>query len=236
MEVELIKNIDKDLNLDLSKEKQAFDKVVGNVIDKGTDYILKAMPIQENVKDILIDVKNSFKTKDFTKIVQTAVSSSLREGLELLGTPINMIKDINKIKDAAFKGGLRQGLIAGIDIITDKYLKGNIMGDVIAKFLDETKNFINSKRFVIKIDEAIKKLILKQDKFRLLCAEWYKAYDKMDLSLLNDIAKQISTKQKTSVISTEIMKAAKIILNMTEFVNNKKDKLTPTQLDICKSL
>jgi hypothetical protein len=28
----------------------------------------------------------------------------------------------------------------------------------------------------------------------------------------------------------------KIILNMTEFVNNKKDKLSLTQLDVCKSI
>lgn len=236
MEVELTKNLSKSLDIDLSKEKQAFDKVVVNVIDKGTDYILKAMPIQENVKDILIDVKKSFKTKDFSKIVQTAVSSSVREGLELLGTPINMIKDVNKIKEAAFKGGLRQGLVAGIDIVSNKYLKGNILGDVVAKFLDETKNFINSKRFAMKIDDDIRKLIVKQDKFKVLCANWYKAYDQMDLPTLNDIAKQISTKQKTSIINSDIMKAAKIILNMTEFVNNKKDKLSLAQLDICKSL
>lgn len=236
MELEIVKNLNKNLDIDLSKEKQSFEKVVVNVIDKGTDYILKAMPIQENIKDILMDVKKSFKTKDFTKIVQTAVTSSLREGLEILGTPINVIKDINKIKDAAYKGGLRQGLVAAIDIVSNKYLKGNILGDTIAKFMDDTKDFINSKRFTMKIDEDIRKIAIKQEKFKVLCTEWYKAYDKMDLSTLNDIAKQISSKQKTSVINTDIMKAAKIILNMTEFVNNKKDKLSLTQLDVCKSL
>lgn len=236
MEIDITKNIDKNMNLDFCREKGALEKVVINVIDKGTDYILKAMPIQENVKDILIDVKKSFKTKDFSKIVQTAVTSSVREGLEILGTPINVIKDINKVKDIAFKGGLRQALIASIDIVSNKYLKGNILGDVVDKFLGETKNFINSKRFSIKIDEDIKKAIDKQEKFKVLCSEWYKAYDKMDLESLNVIAKEISIKQKTNVISNDIMKAAKIILNMTEFVNNKKDKLSLAQLDICKSL
>lgn len=236
MELEILKNMDKKLDIDLSKEKQAFDKVVVNVIDKGTDYILKAMPIQENIKDILLDVKKSFKTKDFFKIVQTAVTSSLREGLEILGTPINVIKDVNKIKEAAFKGGLRQGLVAAIDIVANKYLKGNILGDTVSKFIDDTKDFINSKRFSIKVDEDIRKMAMKQEKFKVLCSEWYKAYDKMDLTSLNDIAKKISLKQKTSVINNDIMKAAKIILNMTEFVNNKKDKLSLTQLDVCKSL
>ena len=236
MELELIKKLNKNLDIDLSKEKQAFDKIVVNVIDKGTDYILKAMPIQENVKDILLDVKKSFKTKDFTKIVQTAVTSSIREGLEIIGTPINVIKDINKIREAAFKGGLRQALVASIEIFTNKYLKGNILGDVVAKFIEETKDFVNSKRFAIKIDEDIRKVALKQEKFKVLCSEWYKAYDKMDLPTLNNIAKEISSKQKTSIINTDIMKASKIILNMTEFVNNKKDKLSLTQLDVCKSL
>jgi len=236
MELDIVKNINKNLDIDLSKEKQAFDKIIVNVIDKGTDYILKAMPIQENLKDILLDVKKSFKTKDFATIVQTAVTSSLREGLEIIGTPINVIKDINKIKDAAFKGGLRQALAAGVDIFTDKYLKGNILGDVIVKFRDETKDFINSKRFAIKIDDDIRKVAVKQEKFRTLCSDWYKAYDKMDLVSLNNIAKDISTKQKTSLMNTDITKAAKIILNMTQFVNNKKDKLSSTQLDVCKSL
>lgn len=236
MEIELTKNIDKSINLDFFREKQTLEKVVVNVIDKGTDYILKAMPIQENVKDILIDVKKSFKTKDFSKIVQTAVTSSLREGLEIIGTPINVIRDMNKIKDIAFKGGLRQALIASVDIVSNKYLRGNILGDVIAKFLDETKNFINSKRFNIKIDEDIRKALIKQEKFKVLCNEWYKAYDKLDITSLNSIAKEISNKQKTNVINNEIYKAAKIILNMTEFVNNKKDKLSLAQVDICKSL
>jgi hypothetical protein len=145
-------------------------------------------------------------------------------------------KDINKIKDAAFKGGLRQALVAGIDIISNKYLKGNILGDTISKFMEDTKDFINSKRFTIKIDEDIRKVAMKQEKFKVLCSQWYKAYDKMDLTSLNDIAKEISLKQKTSVMSNDVMKAAKIILNMTEFVNNKKDKLSLTQLDVCKSL
>lgn len=234
MELDLTKGLNR--NIDLFKEKQAFEKVIGNVIDKGTDYILKAMPIQDNVKDILIDVKKSFKTKDFSKIVQTAVTSSIREGMEIIGAPIAILKDINKIKDIAFKGGLRQALITGIDIVTNKYIKGNLLGDMFTKFIDEIKNFINSKRFSIKIDESIKKLTTKQEKFKILCAEWYKAYDKMDFNNLNNIAKQISTKQKTYVINNDISKAAKIILNMTEFVNNKKDKLNATQLDICKNL
>ncbi len=236
MELEILKNLNKNLDIDISKEKQAFDKVIVNVIDKGTDYILKAMPIQDNIKDILIDVKKSFKTKDFTKIVQTAVTSSIREGLEILGTPVNVLKDINKIKDAALKGGLRQALVAGIDLISNKYLKGNILGDTIAKFMEDTKDFVNSKRFTIKIDEDIRKVANRQEKFKVLCTEWYKAYDKMDLTSLNDIAKEISIKQKTSVMSNDVMKAAKIILNMTEFVNNKKGKLSLTQLDVCKSI
>ncbi|MDF2866057.1 MAG: hypothetical protein K0R72_875 [Clostridia bacterium] len=37
-------------------------------------------------------------------------------------------------------------------------------------------------------------------------------------------------------MNNDVMKAAKIILNMTEFVNNKKDKLSLTQLDVCKSI
>lgn len=236
MNLEIVNNLNKNVDLDVIREKQILDKIVVNVIDKGTDYILKAMPIQENVKDILLDVKKSFKTKDFNKIVQTALTSSLREGLEVIGAPVSVVKDLNKIKDIALKGGLRQALVTGVDIISDKYISGNILGDTVTKFMKEVKDFINSKRFSMKIDEDILKAINKQEKYKVLCSKWYKAYDQMDLDSLNKIAKEISSKQKTNIINNELLKSSNVILNMTEFVNNKKDKLSVAQLDVCRSL
>ncbi|MEG1705736.1 MAG: hypothetical protein RR290_04105 [Clostridia bacterium] len=234
MELEIVKN--KDLDIEVYKEKQAFDKIVENIIDKSTDYILKAMPIQDNLKDILIDVKKSFKSKDFNKIVQTAVTSSIREGLEIIGAPISIIKDLNKLKNIALKGGLRESLNAGIEIFTNKYLKGNVLGEVVTRFVDDTKSYINSRRFTNQMDIDIDKIINKENKFKDLCKDWYKAYDKLDIDSINKIAKQIKTKEKTSSVTTDMSKATKVIYNMTEFVNTKQNKLSPTQLEICKTI
>lgn len=236
MEIDIIKNLTNKIELQNVKEIQSFEKVIFNVIDKGSDYILKAMPIQENLKDVLIDVRNSFKTKDFSKIIETAVNSSIREGIEFLTSPASVLKDLNKIKEVANKGGLKQALITGIDILTDKNIKNNLFGDVIKKFVEEVKTMILSNKFNIKVDEEIKKINLKQENFKSLCTDWYKAYDKLDIENINKLSKEINDKQKSYVYSSDVLKSARTIQNITEFVNNKKDKLSANQLDICKNL
>ena len=119
------KNISNDI--DITKDKNilevqninVFSNILSNLIDKGTNYIIKSLPVNSSTKDILIDVKDAFKTKNFKNIVSTAVKSSIREGLELLSIPKNVIQDINNIKNIATAGGLSCALSAGIDIVTN---------------------------------------------------------------------------------------------------------------------
>ncbi|MEG1009646.1 MAG: hypothetical protein RSF67_07555 [Clostridia bacterium] len=234
MELELKINLTNDI--EMNKDKIALDKIIGNVIDKSSDYILKALPIQDNLKDILIDVKASLKSKSFKKVISTVVTSSIREGLEIIGAPISIVKDINKLKDIAIKGGLKQLLSASIDIVMDKYIKGNLFGDITQKFADDMKQFIASKNFNLKIDNDINKLKDKQNEFKSLCSDWYKAYDKMDIEKINILANEINIKEKKILPSQELNKANNIIQNMTQVINNKKDKLSPMQFEICTNI
>ncbi|MEG1142053.1 MAG: hypothetical protein RSE41_06370 [Clostridia bacterium] len=234
MELELKNNLTNDI--EMNKDKIALDKIIGNVIDKSSDYILKALPIQDNLKDILIDVKASLKSKSFKKVISTVVTSSIREGLEIIGAPISIVKDINKLKDIAIKGGLKQLLSASIDIVMDKYIKGNLFGDITQKFADDMKQFIASKNFNLKIDNDINKLKDKQNEFKSLCSDWYKAYDKMDIEKINILANEINIKEKKILPSQELNKANNIIQNMTQVINNKKDKLSPMQFEICTNI
>lgn len=229
-------NMQKEMDLNLYSHKSEFEKIINNVIDKGTDYIIKAMPVHQGIKDILIDVKRAFKTKDFKEIVKTAIGSSIREGIEIIGMPINVIKDINKLKDITLKGGIKQALTAGIDIISNKYVKGNLMGDIIKEFFDKVKNFVKSNMFGIKLDQGIKKIESKTNDFIKMCKKWYEAYDSLDVESINDIAKKLNKNEKTVSFNEQCLKDNRIIQNMTSLINAKKDKLSQMQLQICQSL
>lgn len=231
-------NLDKlnKIDLDISSTKNNFEKVINSVIEKGSDYVIKAMPINNSLKDILVDVKNAFKTKDFKQIMKTAINSSIREGLEIVGAPISVIKDVNKIKDIALQGGLKQAISAGIEIIEKKYIKNNIFSDVIKTFFDKTKDFINSNMFHIKINDGIKKIKEKLNSFKELSKKWYEFYDKFDLDNLNNVSKKLNEYKKVLSLDKQSLKENDIIQNMTELINNKKDKLSQIQLQMCKTL
>lgn len=234
----LIKNIeiDKTIDKDLYKNKENFGNIITNIIDKGGDYIIKALPVNESLKDVLIDVKGAFKTKDFKEIVKTALDSSIREGLELLKIPKNVISDITKIKDIAFKGGLRQALCAGIDIIIEKYTKNNLFANIIGDFVKQTKNFIFSNAFKLKLDSKINKVLDKTKDYGDLCKNWYEAYEKFDLDSINKLAEKINKKEKGIEFNKDNINENNIIQNITKLVNVKKEKLSPIQLQICNTL
>lgn len=229
-------DIDKKLDFQENRNKTEFTNVIEKVIDSGTSYVIKALPISNNIKDIILDVKNAFKTKDFKEIVKTAVNSSVREGLEILNLPKNIISDITKIGKIAFKGGLSSALSAGIDIVSNKYLKNNIFSPLINKFLQDMKTFVGSTDFKTKIDCGIKKLLDKTDKFGELCDSWYTAYEKFDLFGMNNICRNIKKMQPHIVNDKDCLTQTNIIDNMTKLVNNKNEKLSQMQMQICNAI
>lgn len=229
-------NIDKTLNFEENRNRNEFTNVVSKVIDSGTNYIIKALPINNNLKEIVVDIKNAFKTKDFKEILKTAVNSSIREGLEILSIPKNVISDITKISKIAFKGGLPLAISSGIDIITNKYLKNNIFSPVLNKLLKEIKNYVFSPDFKNKIDIGVSKLLDKTKKFNEMCDSWYNSYEKFDIFNMNNICRKIKALQPHIVNDKDCLTQANIINNMTELVNSKQSKLSPMQMKICSNI
>ena len=125
-EIEISSNkieLEKELDIESNRNVNTFSNIVCSVVDKGVNYAIKVLPIGDGLKDVALDVKEALKTNDFKHIVKTAISSSIREGLEFVGMPFNVLKNINTMKDVALKGGLTKALSAGIDIVCNKYLK-----------------------------------------------------------------------------------------------------------------
>ncbi len=234
--ISLKKDIDEKLSFQEERNRNEYSNTVAKVVDNSIGYIIKALPVNENIKQIALDVKDAFKTGDFKEIVKTAVKSSIKEGLEILNLPKNVISDITKISKIAFSGGLSSALSAGIDIISKKYLNNNIFYYLLFKITNEMKNYVFSKDFKIKIDNNINKLLEKNNKFNDLCQKWYESYEKFDLFNMNSLCKSIKNMQRHIVNDKDCKVQSDIIENMTNLINTKKSKLSPIQMQICNNI
>lgn len=232
------KNINKELELDkeLTGIKNQLNRVLTNTLDKVATYTIKSMPIPDGFKDILYDIKDAFKTKDFKEIVGTAINSSVREGLEILGLDKSSIKNINEIKDIAKKGGLMYGLKAGIEIVAKKYLKNNLVGNYVYDFFNKLKDCPLTTEFINKFEGGINKITEAKEEFLSKCDEFKEAYENFDIEKISKAAKEVQKSFKNVKQDIECIRENKTIQNMFTLVNNKKEKLTDAQLQLCKMM
>ena len=230
-----VKELSKQLEIDkqIDSLKKQLGGVVTNTIDKVATYSIKAMPIPDSFKDILYDVKESFKSKDFKEVIKTVINSSVREGLEILHVDKSTINDIKKVTNVAIKGGLIQGIKCGVDIVAKKYLNNSIVGNYMYDFFNKLKDAPLSKDFLVKMNKGITRIITTKEEFMNKCNEFMEAYNEFDIDKINEISKQIEEKVKSAKLDEECIRENKIIQNITTLVNNKNQKLTEAQLQLC---
>ena len=214
--------------------KKDLSNAAEKAIDHASKYIIKAMPVPDAVKDVLLDVKEAIKTKDIKQVVDTVVKSTVREGMELVGISSSSINSIMELKNVASKGGFITSLKNGIEIVAKNYLKNNIVGDYVYDFFDKLKSYIMNKEFGKYLNNVINKLQQKKDKFLEKCEEWYNAYKEMNIDKVNSIATELSSNKYVLSRYTDCSKENNIIQNMTAMVNNKKDILTENQQRLCQ--
>lgn len=231
-------NIDIDKKVDFVEDRNRteFTNVVSKVIDSGTNYIIKALPVNDSIKDIALDVKEAFKTKDFGQIIKTAVNSTIREGLEFLNLPKTVLSDIKNVAQVAFRGGLSSALTSSIDIIANKYLKNNFFSPIVNTVLNDVKRFIGSNEFRNKINSGVSKLENKSEEFSKLCEKWYNSYANLDLISMNSLCRNIKKLEPHVVNNRDSLTQCNIIDNMTQLVNEKQDKLSEIQMKICNTI
>lgn len=229
------KAINKELVLekDLDNMKEQFSKIVGNTFDKMVNYTIKAMPISDSLKDILKDVKEAFKTKDFKTILKTAVSSSVREGLEMLGLDKESLKNLKIFTNAAMKGGLSEGIKAGVDIVAKKYLKNNVVGSYIYDFFEQVKNIPFTKAFTEKLGKEVGKLDGLKREFLDTCKSFKEAYSEFNIPKMKELCEEVAQKIKKLKNDNECIREANNIQNINKLVEVKNAKLTNEQLKLC---
>jgi len=236
---EIIDNT-KNLALELKENNRMIElrKDLCNATEKALDfaskYIIKAMPVPDAIKDILIDVKDAIKTRDLKQVVNTVIKSTLREGMEVIGLSKTNINTVMELKNIASKGGLVTALKNGIENVAEKYLKNNIVEDYVYDFFNKLKGYIMNKEFGRNLDNVICRLYHKKDKFLEKCEEWYTAYKNMNLDKINDVASELNKNKYVLARYTECIKENNIIQNMTAMINNKKEALTIEQQRLCQ--
>lgn len=229
-------NFEKGLDLEVDQTINSFKKIIENSVVSGVEYAYKALDCSSEMKDSLKEIKKVFKERDFKNLLGVALNSSIKIGLEIAKKKYPMLKTLDSIKDISLKGGFSSLVGTTIDIIANKYLKGNIISEDIKRFFNDIKSFVKSNAFVDKINQGINKVKNKVEKFKEKCQEWYNAYEKFDIDKINVIASDL-TKMTDKVGNIhECVKESNIIQNMTKLINNKKDKLSNTQLEICANM
>lgn len=222
--------------LEVKKNKEEITNIILKIIEKGSNYIIKSMPVNKHVKEILVNVKDSFGDSDIKGIIKVAIDSSIKEGIEILGIKEGELVEIEKMVTIAFKGGLPKSINLGVGTIENVKKYGNIFFNYIEDFFNSLKRFIASSGFETRVHEGINKCLNKVEEFKDMCNDWYDAYDKFDLNDLKDIASKLDKMKKKVSFNNNCLSENTIIQNVTELVSRKNGKLTKTQFDICSNL
>lgn len=228
--------LDKNIEMDIFQNKENLVKILTNIIKKGVDYGTKALNFNESNQGIVQSVRELLKGKDLKKIVESSVNVSVQQGIENQKLDINELKQLGAFKELSLKGGLRFLLSAGVDVMFSKISKLNLFKPLIEKLVHNVKNFIMSNSFIQKLNTGIQKLIDKTKDFKAICQKWYDAYNEFDIAKLTQLASELETKKEKLAIDGDCMRQNNTIQNMTKLINNKKEKLSQLQLQICKNL
>lgn len=231
---QISRNLNSDLKLGvMTKELEAG---VSKTLDKVANYIIKALPIPDCAKDILKDVKDALKTKDVKTILGTAIKSSIREGLELLGVSNKTIENVFKLKDVALKGGLSYNIKNSIAIASKDFLNNNLSSEYAQSFFYQLEKCIQSNKFIDKLEEVLKKSLKRKETFLEKVNEWYKCYENLDFDKMTNIVNNLKRKKDLLILYPECEKQYGIIKNITSMANSKKEKLSKRQLQLCSTL
>ncbi len=216
--------------------KNEIAEILINILDKGSNYIIKSMPINEHIKEILSNVKVALKEKDFKNMVKVAISSSITEGAQALGVRKEGISSIEEMIDASFEGGITKSINIGVDMIEQVKKYGNLFYNYIEDFFTRLRGFVDSKEFKNKVYSCVSKCLNKVDNFKEMCNDWYDAYDEFNISSLKEIASKLNKMKGQVGFDQNCISENSIIQNITEFVSKNNKKLTKTQFDIYSEL
>ncbi len=230
-----MKEKDYEIDEEIESNKDELIKIIISVLDKGANYSIKSMSVNEHIQELLLNVKKVFTDLEFKKILKTAVNSSLKDGQELKGNNLEL-KRIDSMLKLAFKGGLPELINLGIEIVTATKKYGNIFSNYIEDFVNKLKNFALSVEFKNKVQNGLDKCLNKVEKFKNMCTLWYDAYNQLNIEDIQLIAGNLKDMKNKVKFDSECLNENEVIQNITELVTRKKDRLSNARMDIYENL
>lgn len=229
-----IDNFNLDFNYDLSCKQ--LNNIVYKALDKGSEYVIKSLPVPDQIKNILTDIKNSIKKDGFKKVAETAIKSSVEEGLQLIGINKSDIKDISKMQEIAEKGGLCFNLEAGIDILKNSFIKDRIPPRYTETFFESLNNYILSNDFLSNIRNKVKEYSIDVEMYLNKCSRWYKLYTNHEFDKALELSKQLQKEFNQVKNSNECISKNQIIQNVTKLSTEKQDRISDLEMKLCHNL
>lgn len=221
---------------EIERNKEEVKNIIKGIIDKGSKYIIKSMPVNGYIKDILLDVKEALDEEDFANMIKVAISSSINEGLMKLGLGKNELSKMEKMVDIAFDGGLAKTVNMGIDVVGSMKRSGNVFYNYIDDFIENLKSYVQGTDFKKKVYSGLKKSLDKVEDFKDMCNDWYDAYDDFNVGNIKNLAGKLNRLRKRVAFDNDCLSENNIIQNVTRLVSRDNKKLTTTQFDICSNI
>lgn len=217
----------------VEKNKKEIIRIIENTIDKGANYIIRSMPVNKHIKEILVNIKQVLNDGDLSSVIKVALVSSINEAKGYLNDKNNDLNNIENMVNMAFDGGITSSINIGIDMIENTKKYGHLFYNYIEDFFVNLKGFIVSKEFKNKVYCGVSKCLNKVDNFKKICSDWYNAYDDFNIDSIKEIATKLNKMKAKVSFDTSCMNENSIIQNVTELVSRNKKKLTSTQFAIC---
>ena len=236
------RNIEKDsrilssFNYDMELGKKELVNIVGDVLDRGSNYVIKSLPCADAYKDILYDVKENFKTNGFKDLLKTVIGSTVREGLEIVGLNEKSIKNLTGLEKVAEKGGLNLTLEAVVGVVESDLLKHRIMGDYVNDYFTRLKEYVLSNKFLEKVRSSVNRYDVKSNGFIEKCDLWYKEYDKGNYDNMKEMLESLSKNIVNVRNNSECKNEYEIINNLTKCFIEKNIKPSDEDLNIIKNM
>lgn len=223
-------------NYDIELGEKELTGIIATTIDRGSDYIIKSLPIADAYKDILVDIKEHFKDKGFKDLIKTVVNSSIREGMEIIGIPQKSIKNLTGLEKTCEKGGLNLTLQGIIGVVENDVLKDRIMGDYVYDYFNKMKEYVLSNKFLEKIRSSVNRYDVKSQHFIDKCDKWYNEYEKGNYDLMLDTYDSLRKNYSNVRNNSKCKEEYDIINNLTKLCVEKENLKYPEDINIIKNL
>ncbi|MBQ9266839.1 MAG: hypothetical protein IJ217_00910 [Clostridia bacterium] len=231
MEQALTLELDKGLELEMTKENQNIVTEVSNAFSNAVDKGIEQVDIADEYKSL---IKSEARKGELKTAGAQAVEAALRIGAKAIGLNNSTFNSAKQILEALRAGDLKKGLSAAIDIGID-FIK--VIPADARKLIKSSKDLLLGDS----LDSALKDVMVKQkntiDRLDKKCDKFDEARSKNDEKEMAKQIKSIKTDLDKVMLIENTINRARSTVNQYELMKNKGViELTPVEQEVCEKM